>query len=145
MKTLSFAPALMLTMILTPAWLVPAASALAQDMPPGPVPKPIQQPIRQPVQQPAQSPPEGQVYLPTPNIPASPYPGEGIEPEVTITETETEVVTEYRIKGKLYMVKIDPLTGPAYYLFDTDGDGTLDRDDPPGPNLSVPQWLLFSW
>jgi hypothetical protein len=121
MKTLSFAPALMLMLAL----LVPFTSTLAQEM--------------------AQEPPAGQFYLPTPNIPASPYPGEGIEPEVTITETETEVVTEYRIKGKLYMVKIDPLTGPSYYLFDTDGDGTLDREEDSGPNMSVPQWLLFSW
>jgi hypothetical protein len=86
----------------------------------------------------------GQFYLPAPDIPVS-APGEGIEPEVTITETEAEVITEYRIRGRLYMVKIDPLTGPAYYLFDSNGDGTLDTEEGRGPNLSVPQWLLFSW
>lgn len=129
MKTLSFAPSLLLMLAL----LTPAGTLPAQEFAPG-----LDQP---PVQEPA----EGQVYLPTPNIPAAPYPGEGVEPEVTITETETEVVTEYRIKGKLYMVKIDPVAGPPYYLFDTDGDGTLDRDEDPGPDISVPQWLLFSW
>ncbi|WP_328983813.1 DUF2782 domain-containing protein [Thiorhodovibrio winogradskyi] len=97
---------------------------------------------------PAQAPMDNPIYLPTPDLPAAPgtYPGDGIEPEVTITETESEVITEYRIRGKLYMVKIDPLAGPPYYLFDTDGDGQLDSEENRnGPNLSVPQWLLFSW
>lgn len=83
--------------------------------------------------------------LPAPAVPSTPYPGDAVEPEVTITETETEVIYEYRIKGKLYMVKIDPLVGAPYYLFDTDGDGELDAEEDRGPNLSVPQWLLFSW
>lgn len=85
------------------------------------------------------------IALPTPDLPASPYPGEAIEPEVTITETESEVIYEYRSKGKLYMVKIDPLAGAPYYLFDSDGDGELDAREDRGPNLSVPQWLLFRW
>ena len=98
----------------------------------------------------AQAPGGNPIYLPTPNLPAAPapgiYPGDGIEPEVTITETESEVITEYRIKGKLYMVKIDPQAGAPYYLFDTDGDGQLDNEENrSGTNLSVPQWLLFSW
>jgi hypothetical protein len=55
------------------------------------------------------------------------------------------VIYEYRSKGKLYMVKIDPLAGAPYYLFDSDGDGELDAREDRGPNLSVPQWLLFRW
>lgn len=102
----------------------------------------------------AQAPADNPIALPTPGLPAAPahgaypgaYPGEGIEPEVTIIETESEVITEYRIRGKLYMVKIDPLVGPPYFMFDTDGDGQLDAEEDRGVhNLSVPQWLLFSW
>ena len=101
-------------------------------------------------QTPPTAPPDHPLALPTPAPSASSaYPGasaqDGIAPEVTITETDTEVIYEYRIKGKLYMVKIDPLAGPPYYMFDTDGDGELDADEDRGPNLSVPQWLLFSW
>lgn len=106
----------------------------------------------------AQTAADNPIALPTPALPAAPapgtypgaypgaYPGEGIEPEVTIIETESEVITEYRIRGKLYMVKIDPVVGPPYFMFDTDGDGQLDAEEDRGVHkLSVPQWLLFSW
>lgn len=98
----------------------------------------------------AQAPEDNPIFLPTPDLPVAPAPGayaqDGIEPEVTITETEAEVITEYRIKGRLYMVKIDPLAGQPYYLFDTNGDGQLDgQENRSGPNLTVPQWLMFSW
>jgi hypothetical protein len=83
--------------------------------------------------------------LPTPAAPTSPIGGEGVEPDVTIIETETEVIYEYRVNGQVYMVKIDPLVGPPYFLLDSDGDGTLDVQDNRPPELAVPQWLLFSW
>ena len=68
-----------------------------------------------------------------------------IEPEVTITETDQERITEYRVRGRVYMVRVEPVAGPPYYLYDSDGDGLLDlqRHDP--RSLSVPQWKLFSW
>jgi len=90
----------------------------------------------------------GMISLPTPDVPSGPYPGDSVgAPEVTIRETESEVIYEYRIKGRVYMVKIDPVIGPPYYLLDTNGDGTLDvqQQDLQGPNLALPQWLLFSW
>ena len=47
------------------------------------------------------------------------------------------------------MVKIKPIVGPAYYLVDTDGDGTMDsrrsdieRGD---TGMNIPQWVLYSW
>lgn len=68
-----------------------------------------------------------------------------IEPEVTITETEQERITEYRVRGRVYMVRVEPIAGPPYFLYDSDGDGLLDlqRHDP--RSLAVPQWRLFSW
>ncbi len=96
----------------------------------------------------AQTQPDSPIFLPTPDLPTAPpgiNSGEIIEPEVTITRTREQVITEYRIRGRLYMVKIDPLTGPPYFLFDSNGDGILDIQEDRGPNLSVPQWLLFSW
>ena len=50
---------------------------------------------------------------------------------------------EYRVGGQLRMVRITPLRGPAYYLYDRDGDGTLDRDD--RENLPQVYWKLFQW
>ena len=69
-----------------------------------------------------------------------------LEPEVTIIQREDATVEEYRVNGRLYMVKITPVAGKPYYLLDRDGDGMMDRkmtdlyDEP-----RVPQWVLFSW
>ncbi|KAA6182036.1 DUF2782 domain-containing protein [Thiohalocapsa marina] len=68
-----------------------------------------------------------------------------MEPEVTIIETDTEVVYEYRVKGRLWMVRVQPMVGPPYFLLDVDGDGVLDVQDPRQPQTAVPQWRLFSW
>lgn len=91
--------------------------------------------------------PEGQP-LPATDVPDIPPPvasGEVMEPEVTIVETEKEILYEYRVNGVRYMVKIQPKIGPAYYLVDSDGDGTLDvREDDPH-NISLPKWILLSW
>jgi hypothetical protein len=99
-----------------------------------------------PAAAPAQDDDSGMFSLPTPEVPSGPYPGESVSaPEVTIRETETEVIYEYRVKGRVYMVRIDPIAGPPYYLLDTDGDGTLDVQQQEVPDMALPQWLLFSW
>jgi hypothetical protein len=94
----------------------------------------------------AQDDDSGMFSLPTPEVPSGPYPGDSVSaPEVTIRETETEVIYEYRVRGRVYMVRIDPIAGPPYYLLDTDGDGTLDVQQQDVPDMALPQWLLFSW
>ena len=47
--------------------------------------------------------------------------------ESTRTESNGDVVSEYRVGGRLAVVKITPARGPVYYLTDTDGDGRIDR------------------
>ena len=84
-------------------------------------------------------------FLSGPVVPVPPTESERVEPEVTIIETDEEVIYEYRVRGKVYMVKIQPVVGPPYYLLDTNGDGTLDVQESRVPNLALPQWLLFSW
>ena len=72
--------------------------------------------------------------------------GETLEPEVTIRRQPQRTVTEYRINGRLYMVKVQPTKGPAYYLSDTDGDGELEsRQNELDPAFLIPKWILFSW
>ncbi len=81
-----------------------------------------------------------------PDLPPKVESGEVLEPDVTIVESDKGTTEEYRINGRLYMVKITPIAGPAYYLLDTNGDGVLDVREAARPgNNSIPQWVLFSW
>jgi hypothetical protein len=84
-------------------------------------------------------------FLQAPEAMESPVTGEAVEPDITIREEGQQLITEYRVNGLLYMVRIQPQVGPPYYLLDTDGDGTMDvRESAPRDN-AVPQWVLFRW
>jgi hypothetical protein len=83
---------------------------------------------------------------PPPDIPEPIQSGEPIEPEVTILQKEDSTVEEYRVNGRLYMVKITPSAGAPYYLMDRDGDGMMEfRTSKLGDDVVVPQWVLFEW
>lgn len=84
-------------------------------------------------------------FLEAPNVVPSPVTGETVEPEITIIESEDAVVFEYRIRGVLYMIRVQPQVGPPYFLLDTDGDGVIDAQDPSPKNIAIPQWILFEW
>ncbi len=71
--------------------------------------------------------------------------GEVLEPEVTIEQTDKGTVHRYSVNGQVYMVKVVPEAGPPYYFIDSDGDGRLDARVDDIHNISVPQWVLFSW
>jgi hypothetical protein len=60
----------------------------------------------------------------------------------TRTEANGDVVTEYRVAGQLRVVKIEPSRGPAYYLYDRDGDGLPDKE---GDNPPQTYFKLFEW
>ncbi|MCP4993577.1 MAG: DUF2782 domain-containing protein [Gammaproteobacteria bacterium] len=80
-----------------------------------------------------------------PNLPPAVDSGEALEPDVVITEEEDRTVTTYTVNGRIIKVKIQPRKGPAYYMFDEDGDGELDtRRDGPGEN-HINKWILLSW
>ncbi len=84
-------------------------------------------------------------FLQAPTVEPTPVAGDPVEPEITIRESGDETIYEYRVRGALYMVKIQPQFGPPYFLVDTDGDGTLDERDSSPKNISIPQWVLFTW
>ena len=70
----------------------------------------------------------------------------GMEPEVTIVHRDGETVEEYRIQGRLYMIKVTPDAGREYFLIDSDGNGSLDaRRSQLDPQLMIPSWILFKW
>jgi len=70
---------------------------------------------------------------------------ETLEPEVTIRQSGDRTIHEYRINGRLYMIKIVPRKGPPYYLMDLDGDGEMDVTEEDPSKIVVPQWILFRW
>ena len=62
------------------------------------------------------------------------------------TETNGDVIEEYRVAGQLRMVKVTPSRGPAYYLMDENGDGRLDKSKGVSANDSAPvYWKLCGW
>jgi hypothetical protein len=80
-----------------------------------------------------------------PEIPPALINGEAIEPEVTIIKKEEGTIYEYRINGMLYMIRVQPQVGPAYYLVDRDGDGEFDSRSTDPTKIAVPQWILLRW
>lgn len=81
---------------------------------------------------------------PVPDI--APPPGvkdTDLEPQVTITRKGGDKIEEYRIRGRLYMIKVTPRNGGRpYYLVDPRGDGQMRRYDDLSPNLVVPMWMI---
>jgi hypothetical protein len=65
-----------------------------------------------------------------------------LEPQVTIHPTARGTEEEYRINGKLYMIKVTPEVGAPYYLIDNDGDGRLETHSPASPDVQVPMWVI---
>lgn len=81
-------------------------------------------------------------------IPELPPPAPGADPdtslvpEVTVTKRGGDKVEEYRMNGRLYMMKVTPPNGRPYYLIDRTGGGAMTRADVIEPGLSVPQWVI---
>lgn len=94
---------------------------------------------------PGQAPPPAEVPEPPP-LPTPLQSGEQITPDVTIKQDDRGTVEEYRVNGRVYMMKVIPTSGPPYYLVDHDGDGLLEaRHDRLGPTFTPPQWILHAW
>lgn len=83
--------------------------------------------------------------LPEPPPPPPGMTDDAFEPQVTIIRRGEDEVTEYRMKGRLYMVKVTPPHGVPYYLVDQRGDGVMVRYGDASPPLSVPMWVIRSW
>lgn len=68
-----------------------------------------------------------------------------LEPQVTIVKRGQEKVEEYRVNGRLYMIKVTPPHGVPYYLIDYRGDGRFARQDHLDSGVRVPMWVIFSF
>lgn len=63
------------------------------------------------------------------------------EPEVTIVSRGEDRHEEFRLGGRLYMIKVTPRRGRPYYLVDRDGKGEFARSEF-APAVSPPTWVL---
>lgn len=63
------------------------------------------------------------------------------EPEVTIVSRGEDRHEEFRLGGRLYMIKVTPKRGRPYYLIDRDGKGEFARSEF-APAVSPPTWVL---
>ncbi len=81
-----------------------------------------------------------------PELPPRVQSGEEMEPDITIIRKGKDTIQEYRRGGRLYMIKVKPQVGPAYYLLDSNGDGRMDvRKNDLDKNVDVNQWMLLEW
>lgn len=66
-----------------------------------------------------------------------------LEPQVTVRTEGEQKIEEFRLRGKLYMVRVTPKHGKPYVMIDQRGDGTMTRhDNPLDSGVRVPQWVL---
>jgi hypothetical protein len=84
--------------------------------------------------------PDLQSVPPPPALNAGEAPSD--EPVVTITKQTDQTVEEYRVSGKLYMIKITPKIGKPYYLVDDRGDGKFTRQESLDSGVRPPRWVL---
>jgi len=79
--------------------------------------------------------------LPPPMIKAD----ESLEPQVTIRKSGEDSVEEFRISGRLYMMKVTPRSGVPYYLIDHRGDGKFAREESLDSGMRPPMWVIHEF
>ena len=80
-------------------------------------------------------------------LPDAPPPPPGVfdpalEPQVTIVTRDGNKEEQFRVNGKLYMIKVTPPHGTPYYLVEPKGDGAWVRRDVTDSGLRVPMWVI---
>jgi hypothetical protein len=118
------------------ALLFAASQALAQGaLPPGLPPPPL------PPEKPTPA------LEPLPNIPPPPeIAGDAdLEPQVTISRSDTEIREEARVAGTIVWIKVTPRKGKPYYLIPDASGYTYIRRDSLDTGLKVPMWVIFTF
>jgi len=66
--------------------------------------------------------------------------------DINIIKRDDKTIETHSVNGIVYKVKVTPDKGPAYYLYDTDGNGSFDRrSDRDIKKSTVQQWKIFQW
>ena len=70
-----------------------------------------------------------------------------LEPEITIRQRGADKVEEFRVNGKLYMVRVTPPGGTPYVLLDQTGGGQLipSHGQVDARSISVPMWVISTF
>lgn len=90
--------------------------------------------------------PPGSRPLEEPPPPPIVEPDPALQPQVTIRRDGDLEIQEYRVNGKLYMMRVTPKNGRPYVMVDNKGDGTFSKQDNTlTPHLVVPQWVLVEF
>ena len=117
-----------------------AVSASAQSPADRPLPteapaqkKPVPPAAKAPVLQPLPEPPPA-----PPGLELDP----ALEPQVTIQKRGGDTIEEFRMNGRLYMVKVTPAHGVPYYLIDDVGRGDFVRRDNFDTRTRPPMWVI---
>lgn len=97
---------------------------------------------------PTQKPSRPSTLQPIPEPPPPP-PGfefdAALEPEVTIQRRGTDVIEEFRVRGRLYMIKVTPSHGVPYYLVDDIGRGDFVQRDNYDTRTRPPMWVIHQF
>lgn len=89
--------------------------------------------------------PAGLQPIPEPPPPPGLQLDPALEPQVTISRRGEDKVEEFRMNGKLYMIRVTPPHGVPYYLVDEKGDGRMSRQESLDSGLRVPMWVIHSF
>lgn len=66
--------------------------------------------------------------------------------DINIIKRGNKTIETHSINGVVYKVKVKPDNAPAYYFYDTDGDGSLETSSNRElSNTTVQQWKIFEW
>ena len=85
--------------------------------------------------------------LPEPPPPPPGMVDEPQAPQVTIRKQGEDKVEEYRMNGRLYMIKVTPPHGKPYYLVDRKGTGSFTQEETAvgDKGISVPMWVIHTF
>ncbi len=95
----------------------------------------------------SEAPPPPPMPDPEPLPPKVQDPEDQLEPQVRIRREDDRTIEEYMSGGVVYMIRVIPAAGPAYFLIDSTGDGNfdsrhyVDQIDPVYPA----RWKIMEW
>ena len=67
------------------------------------------------------------------------------EPLVIIRKRGEDKVEEYQIDGRIQVIKVTPLIGFPYYLYDDTGDASYISDGVLDDGVRPPMWSIFTF